>query len=81
MEWKKVEIKKRLRFSRYGEKGMKWDYGEDFYWNRGYWHTDTQGDGIFFCDLNEDRQIVSMFDFSIAYNKDPKAKIRRWMEK
>lgn len=46
-----------------------------------YWTTSLDGDGIFFVDLksNERLQLLGTADFSLNGVKDPKAKIRRWM--
>lgn len=46
-----------------------------------YYCTDNHGEGIFLIDLIRNRrvQIVGTCEFSLAGIKDPRNKIRRWM--
>lgn len=64
---------------KYEHDGNEWSWqveGSDY-----CYYTDKRGDGVFVRDLKtgNTKQIVGTCQFSVAGLKDPRAKIRRWM--
>lgn len=82
--WCKVEREDRTLV--YKQDGACWawhrkmDEDEDGHFTR-YWTTNAAGAGIFVVDLkrNNRTQLVGTWDFSLAGIKDPRRKIRNWM--
>ena len=64
----------------YGRDGARW-----FWWTTDgclYWHTDRNGNGIFFTNLikHETNQITGTCQFTTNGCKNPRPKIRKWMK-
>ena len=69
---------KRLYYENDGNK-WAWSHDPEF---KTYCVTNDMGEGIFYVDLrrNERKQILGTCQFSLRGIKNPKAKIRKWME-
>ena len=67
-----------LTYANYGNCWKWWDKDTD---GDRYFCTNDNGEGIFFVDLtrNDRKQLVGTCDFTLNGVKDPKAKIRKWM--
>lgn len=67
-----------LRYRNDGKRLEWWDKDTD---GDRYFCTNNEGEGIFLVDLtrNDRKQLVGTCDFTLNGVKNPKAKVRRWM--